>query len=82
MAYILFKSIIYPLFESVLKHGMVKSKIFGKLLLNPSFGQGSYLVSDSIKLVLLQTSLRFEIAIFIHLKILLNLPLLPHKRNN
>ena len=69
MACILFKFIIYPSFETALKHGMVKSKIFSKSFLNLSFGQGSYLISDfawpnSIKAVLFQTSLRFEVVIF------------------
>ena len=64
MARVLFKSIIYPLFERSLKHRMVKSKIFKKSSLTFIFGQGSYLISDfawpnSIKAVLFQISLRF-----------------------
>ena len=69
MARILFKFNIYPSFERALKHGMVKLKIFRKSSLKLSFGQGNYLISDftwtnSIKAVLLQISLRFEIVIF------------------
>ena len=56
---IVFKSIIYPSFDRVLKHGMVNSKI----------GQSSYLISDfalpnSMKAVLLQISLKFGMVIF------------------
>ena len=66
MARILFKFIIFLFFESALKQRIVKSKIFRRLSLNFSFGQGSYLISDfawpnSIKTILLQISLRFEI---------------------
>ena len=69
MVRILCKFIIYPSFERALKHGMVKSKIFRKLSLNFSLGQGSYLISDftwpnSIKAVSFQISLRFERVIF------------------
>ena len=69
MACILFKFIIYPSFERVLKHGRVKLKVFRKSSLNFSFGQGGYLISDfawpnSIKAALLQISQRFEIVIF------------------
>ena len=68
MALILIKFIIYPSFEMVLNHEMVKSKIFKKSSLNFSFGQGSYLILDfawpnSVKSVLLQISLRFEMVI-------------------
>ena len=69
IARILFKFIICLSFERVEKHRMVKSKIFGKLSLNFSFCQGSYLKSDfawpnSVKVVLRQISIRFEIVIF------------------
>ena len=69
MARILFKFIIFLFFERALKQRMVKSKIFRKLSLNFSFGQDSYLISDfawpnSIKTILLQISLRFEIVFF------------------
>ena len=66
---ILFKLIIYPSFERALKYGMMKSKMFRKSSLRFSFGQDSYLISgsawiNSVKAVLLQISLRFEIVIF------------------
>ena len=69
VARILFKLIIYPSFERALKYGMMKSKIFRKSSLHFSFGQDSYLISDSawinsVKAVLLQIPLRFEIVIF------------------
>ena len=66
---IVFKSIIYPSFDRVLKHGMVNLKMFRKLSLNFNFGQSSYLISDfalpnSMKAVLLQISLKFGMVIF------------------
>ena len=69
MASILFKFIIRPSYETALKQGIVKSKIFRKSSSNFSFGQGSYLISDfdypnSVKAVLLQIPLRSEIVIF------------------
>ena len=69
MACILFKFIIRPSYETALKQGIVKSKIFRKSSSNFSFGQGSYLISDfdypnSVKAVLLQIPLRSEIVIF------------------
>ena len=69
MARILFKFIIHPSYERVLKHRMVKSTIFRKLSLNFSFGQGSYVILDfaqpkSVKAVLLEVSLGSEIIIF------------------
>ena len=61
--------LFFLFFERALKQRMVKSKIFRKLSLNFSFGQDSYLISDfawpnSIKTILLQISLRFEIVFF------------------
>ena len=53
MARILFKFITYLYFERVLKHEMVKSKIFKKLSAN--------FWLNAIKALLLQISLRFEI---------------------
>ena len=69
MTRILFKFIIHPSYERPVKHGMVKSTIFGKSSLNLSFGQGSYLISDfaspnPVTAVLPQISLRSEIVIF------------------
>ena len=69
MARLLIKFIIYQSFDRTLKHGMVKSEIFRKLSLNLSFGQGTYLISDtawpnSAKAILLEESVRFEIVIF------------------
>ena len=57
------------LYERVLNHRMLKSKIFGKSSLNVSFGQGSCIISDfpktnSVKAALLQLSLRSKIIIF------------------
>ena len=69
MTLVLFKFTIYPSCERALKNRCVKSKIFRQSSLNFFFGQGSCLISDSNrpnsnKAVLLQISLRFEIAIF------------------
>ena len=69
VARILFKLIIYPSFERALKYGRMKSKIFSKSSLHFSFGQDSFLISESpwinsVKAVLLQIFLRFGIVIF------------------
>ena len=69
MTLILLKFVIYPSCEGTLNNGRVKSKIFRKLSLNFTFGQGNCLTSDSArpnwnKALLLQISQRFDIGIF------------------
>ena len=69
MTRILFKFIIDPSFERVLKNWWVKSKIVRKSSLNLTFAQGTCLISDfarsnSNKTVLFQVFLRFELFIF------------------
>ena len=66
MTPVLFKFIIYPSCERVLKNGRMKSKIVRKSSLKFAFGQGSCLISgvaspNSNKAVLVQVVLRFEI---------------------
>ena len=63
------RAVIHMSCEMALNNGTVKSQTFRKLSLNFTFGQGSFLTSDfarpnSNKAVLLQISLRFDIAIF------------------
>ena len=69
MTCILFKFIIYPSCERVLKNGRVKPKIVRKSSLNFTSDQGNFLISDfaranSNKALIVQVFLRFESVIF------------------
>ena len=76
MTPVLFKFIIYPSCERVLKNGSIKSKIVRKSSLKFAFGQGSCLISgvanpNSNKAVLVQVFLRFDIScMFTHCSLL------------
>ena len=69
MTRILFKFIVYPSLERVLKTGRVESKTLRQSSLNYPFGKGACPILDfttpkTSRPVLLQISLRFQVVIF------------------